>query len=157
METPTAVKVIGGVWIGFGALAVLSSLLAGFAYQAAGGMDANATDGPIGVVFSYFPWLVVFQLFFGGFGIVAALELLRMRRWARAAVEGLTWTTIVLFLANQALVWSEIASMGAATGEAGLILVATGLFGTAAFVVPCVFIVRTLRSRRIRRAFDVAV
>lgn len=120
---PTMVTVLGWIWIGLGTFATLTSLMVLLMLVVVGGpigleaghdpeMAALPGWGVMDWVFRHFEWLAVGQLVLAVLILVAGVELLRLRRWARTFLEGICWLGLaysVGFGSWWAFAWVEIA------------------------------------------------
>ena len=117
------VTVLGWIWIGLGTFATLASLMVLLMLFVVGGptgldaghdpeMTAFPGWGMMDWVFRHFEWLAVGQLVLALLVLVAGVELLRLRRWARVVLEGVCWlglAYLIGFSSWWAFVWVDIA------------------------------------------------
>src|SRR5689334_5381064 len=107
MQRPTAITVIGWVYVGFGILMIFSGALFSLvAVQIAPASHAMAADPhelvPFRLMdqfFRYSPLLVFAQFIVATLLIVSGAALLRRRSWARPLVEALAWLGLAYVLA----------------------------------------------------------
>ena len=164
-DRPRAVTLIGVVWLIFGVFRVLSGLVGLAIWQFGGLQEMSAGKG----FFSELPGGWVLRLGFRHFGVslllqivvgiaiaISAYALLRLRPWARPAVEAFCWlglTFVVCFGAMWVLFWTRVpqaAARPAWTGSVG-VAVTLGICGglAAAFIA----MIRSLRRPEIRGTF----
>jgi len=138
---PTSVFVIGWAWILLGGFTCLTGLAVLLVWsQLAEEFEADP-------FLSFFPLFAIGQVGVGLLGATSGVMFLRLRAWARTALEALTW----LLLIAVSLTWVGAAtSVEIAPLELALILGMQGLM----FGLPLVLMLRYLRSSRIRRAFS---
>jgi hypothetical protein len=123
-ERPPAVTAIGWIWLAASALRVLQSVL-GYALWRAGGMEKGLPDFLVARL-PHTPYDV--NAFVRGLGLAiivqgliavavgfAAWNLLRLRSWARTAIEAVSWVAIFLWLGIGAVL---IASLNPRIGAA---------------------------------------
>jgi len=141
-ERPTAVTVIGWAWIAIGVLSIFTGLM-GFSLQA----WAAAYRLPQ-------PWLFsvavpILQVCFGVVGIIAGAGLLSFRPWSRLMLEAMSWLLLVLIVGS--MVAAVLFSQGAELGLDPFFLV-VAVFTTLLYGLPVAFMIRGLRSEKVRRA-----
>jgi hypothetical protein len=163
-ERPTAVTVIGWVWIVYGTLKLIGGAWALAALKLGGLGDALAGPG--------FPTVLPTRILQGAFGSLAlglkvqmvfatavafaAVSLLRLRSWARTAIEVLCWFSlcyVVTFTLGWIWLWRRV-SVGAPRPASFRFIGLTVAIG-AAIVLGLAFasMIRALRSDEVRRAF----
>jgi len=104
---PKSVKVISWVWISTGILTVFSSLMSFFSLAMMQEMlgseafpleqippDLQALLKPMMLVLDNFELIMVLQLVVAIFAIVSGVYFLKLRKWARTAMEALTWLAV---------------------------------------------------------------
>lgn len=166
---PAGVTVIAWLWIATGGFMLVSGLAAIFAApqmdSADGGLVMSLVTAPdssvLGVFFRHLIPFAVLQSLVGAFAIVAAVEFLRLRAWARLAMEALSWVSLVYVLVNGVLalhLWDAVV----ADMPPGLVLIEPGqlhLMGLIVDVVVTILLaapvgvtVKYLRSAPVRQA-----
>ncbi len=168
-KRPTAVSVIAWTWIvtgGFAAVTGVMSLLMFVAMPPLPSQLPPVPEMPQGFgfmmgMFRYFVWLVLAQLALATVAIVAGIQFLQLRPWARAALEMLSWVSLI-YVVGFGLFW--ISTWSTMTGQfaqqgapfdvetlriAGL---AVGIFVTLAFAIPLGIMIKYLRGKAIRAA-----
>ncbi len=113
-------------------------------------------------MFDYLGLLCGLQLLVAIFVLVAAIQFLRLRAWARTALEVVTWLQLIYTVGFGLLwvgAWASIASNLPAGGDlpisAGALTavgVAMGVGIALVFAVPCAVIIWVLRGEPVRRA-----
>lgn len=169
---PTAVTVIGWLYVAFGVLAALAGLF-GTAMSllipvdrtpSPSRFDAPAPFGLLSVVFDHIWALTALQLLLGVFMAVAGAAFLKLRSWARPAVEAIAWAGLLYDLAFGAFWLWGVSSMGVRAGEAGgaagtaffTVFLAFGAVLILAFTIPPIVIIRAVRDRTVREALRAA-
>ena len=168
----TSVKVIGWIFIVIAGLMIFSGAMGYIAYTSmqkmSGGVPPASAGMPnsfqlMAIVFQHIELLTTVQVTFGVFIIFAGIYFLKLRPWARAALEVVSWLGLVYVLGFGifALVsWiSMSAKMPASPGAQGAPLMfnimgmVTGLIVMAVWAVPIVVIIKFLRGSTIRDVF----
>jgi hypothetical protein len=159
---PEAVRVIGWLWLGLGALMVLSGTMGYLAHSFVmpPGRKLPPTPeefGPvISFVFKYFAEFAVLQVCFALFIVLSAVAFLRLRSWARWALQLVTWTALLYVVGFGILwlsTWFQLAGSPSAFGlpsvfrAFGMVM---GIVVTASFAVPLVIMLRYLGSEAVR-------
>jgi hypothetical protein len=170
-KRPTAVTVIGWMFIASAILMILSGGmgLAAFTFvkQTAGGVPPLPEDIPgqlrvIEIVFHYFDLIAVVQIAFAIFILIASIQFLRLQRWARTALEVISWLGLV-YMVGFGIVWVAswigiTSSIPLTEGTPGpspmfnVVGVTMGALITACWAVPLVVIIVFLRGKTIRGA-----
>ena len=170
-KRPTAVTVIGWMFIASAILMILSGGmgLAAFTFvkQTAGGVPPLPEDIPgqlrvIEIVFQYFEPIAVVQISFAIFILIASIQFLRLQRWARTALEVISWLGLV-YMVGFGIVWvaswigitSSIPLTEGTPGPSPMFNVVGVIMGaliTACWAVPLVVIIVFLRGKTIRGA-----
>ena len=89
-------------------------------------------------------------------GLVAAVELLRLRSWARPSLEGLAWFALACILALRSLrTASRLFRLSDSPAEAALII-AWSVLGFLILAVPFAGLIYLLRRRVVREALTSA-
>jgi hypothetical protein len=167
---PTSVTVIAWVWIILGGLMVLAGIMAALmsAVMSSSGMmgdafedieqektqDLPATVRVMEVVFRHFAWFALGQVCIGALALWAGTRFLRLRAWARAMLELLSWLFLIYVVAFTAFWMVGWTSVGA--GHAPAAFIVAGLVGAvinmAFFGVPLGIMIHVLRGRKVRDA-----
>jgi hypothetical protein len=163
-ERPAAVTVIGWVWIVYGILKLVGGVWALAAWRFGGLRDVFAGPGfptalPTRILQNAFGHLALglaAQVVFAGSVVIAAAALLRLRSWARSAIEVLCWFSlcyVVAFTLGWIWLWRRV-SVGAPRPDSFRFIGLTVAIG-AAIVLGLAFIsmIRALRGDDVRRAF----
>jgi hypothetical protein len=167
-ERPTGVSIVAWLWIGNGALMLFSGVMGGFAYFMMQRMtpDFVLPHAPPGMslmtfVFEHFGALLVVQFMVAILAILAGIHLLRLRPWARTAIEILSWLGMI-YLVVFGISWiqgmagvAEHVPAGAASPSAEMLqLLGTviGVVMTAIFAVPLAIMIWYLRKPGVRAA-----
>lgn len=169
---PAGIAAIAWLWIVGGILLLISALLTwvvlslfGSALPTAGapagvpaGLDLlSALQGQIGV-------LVWAQVAMGVVSVIAGAQLLKLRAWARTAVEVLTWISLIYVIGNGVYfltLWDSIAADlskqlmvdSDALRSTGYVTMVTL---TVVFAVPLGFMLKYLRAPVVRQAIAAA-
>jgi hypothetical protein len=170
---PTAVSVIGWIWVGLAALMAFSGAMAFVAHRfVVGPMRramplAEGTPPPefnpvFGFLFQYFDSLALVQVAFAGVILYSAVMFLRLRPWARVSVEAITWLALVYvvgFGVFWVLTWLRtvpVETPPSVQVPSGAFQVLGGGMGTVitlVFSVPLVVLLTFLRGTPVRAAF----
>ena len=158
---PTAITVIGWLTVGVGAASVLSALGALLVTSA---MPPFAPEPETsGIYFPSWPFehmvaLSICQIVVAAIAVISGAGLLRLRAWARAAVEALAWASLV-GLVVFGVVWLRTATSMTAhipkdsgMPNFGPLFVAGGVVTMIMFVIPTLVVIRALRSAPVRAA-----
>ena len=166
---PTSVSVIAWTWIVTGGFAVFSGIMSLLMLGAMPALQSELPHTPgmpqdfglITSMFPYFGWLVLTQLVLAAVAIVAGIQFLQLRSWARAALEILSWISLIYVVGFGLFwisTWSTITGGFAQEGApfdmetlrvAGL---AVAIFITLAFAIPLGIMIKYLRGKVIREA-----
>ncbi len=168
-ERPKAVTVIGVAWLIFGGFRILGGLFGLIMWKVGGMQDLfnrpNAFSGLVPMrilrtVFRQFGVEVTVQMLVGLVVVFCAVGLLRLRPWARPAIEVFCWlglTFVVCFSILWSFLWTKAIGEAANTPPSlrplalGITLLLTG--GVAlAFVA----MIRALRRPDVRAVFRLA-
>jgi hypothetical protein len=116
----------------------------------------------MGFVIQHSGLLLILQTIVAIFMLIAGIEFLRLRAWARTAVEILTWlcvvfaVTIVLFFI---MTWINMVSQMMAFEDNGgtlsmltVVGIGVGLVLMVLFVIPLLMMIRALRGKAVRDA-----
>lgn len=168
-QRPTAVSVIAWTWIVTGGFAVFSGIMSLLIFAAMPTLPSQFPQAPgmpqdfgfMTGMFRYFGWLVLAQLVLAAVAIVAGIQFLRLRLWARTALEILSWISLI-YVMGFGLFW--LSTWSTMTGHfsqqnapfdietfriAGF---AVGIFVTLAFAIPLGIMIKYLRGKVIREA-----
>ena len=149
---PSCVTVIGWAWAILGALMCLAAVMALLGSVLIHDLVPAGTDAPR--ILTVVPVLAIIQLVVGALGLGAAIQLLKFKAWARAALEALTWLALIFvigFMAFWLVAWvtktpaNPDGPAGFAVGGAVMGTLMGGLY-----CVPLVIMVRYLRSPKVR-------
>ena len=169
-ERPRAVTVIGRVWLVLGVLYLLRSLLNLISWKllqmgAPGLLQSIAEDPRYGWLLR--PLFRHLSAWFSAEAIASALaafsayELLRLRRWARIAMQGVCWaalTYVALFTGLFAWLWPKAAALKAAADPTfsehsyGRILIAVSA-ASLALGAGLAVMIALLRGSKVREVF----
>jgi hypothetical protein len=116
----------------------------------------------MGFIMQHSGFLLILQTICAIFMLVAGIEFLRLRAWARTAVEILTWLCIVfavIIVLFFIMTWLNITSQmmtfedNSGTSSALTVLgIGVGMVLMVLFVIPLLMIIRTLRGKAVRDA-----
>ncbi len=164
---PRGVRLIAWAWILTGAVNGVSALGGLFTAGLLQGLSAQVP--PASRTAAAFPlflvhhaaWFAVLQIALAVVAVLAGIDFLRLRAWARSVLEALSWLSLA-YLASGAVYWwrfwDAFTASGSFAGMAvdlapyrtpGLILVVVLVVGLA---VPLGLMIRTLRARAVREA-----
>lgn len=115
MSRPASIQVIGGLYLAGGILSTLSGLLGYLAAPAQISLtlqsfpDAPSGSNPLSAFLSFIQHLrllVGIQTAISTFTLIVAWQFLKLRDWARTALEGLSWFCLLLGMAAEGLwIW----------------------------------------------------
>jgi len=164
---PTSVAVIGWVWVVLGTLMTFSALM-GLAMwtlmreewsQATSSTEGGPAEVLFTRLFAWYPVLTSAQTVLSPFIVWSAVQFLRLRRWARMALEIVNWLAlayVIAFCIFFIYAWNSLlsGSQGEAAPPPGFGLIGTvgGLFNMAFFGFPLVLMLRYLRCQAVREA-----
>lgn len=100
--------------------------------------------------------LSAIQFLLGAVTLVIGIGFLRLRPWARWALEIFAWVTLAASLASGAwviLVWLRPGGSGPAPSPGGVATTVAGIVLALAQCIVCALIIRYLRTEEIRRLF----
>jgi len=177
-KRPTAVTVLGWIFIAGGALMLIGGGLGLVSFTIMGDL-MRASPPPISEsdpwplrfisasLFRYTGALCLLQLLVATLTIISAANFLRLRAWARAALEAITWLGLIgaigfgifwvtWWLGMTARISTEFADSGLAMPIPGFTAFGAiaGSLGTAFYAAPCVLLIWLLRGRTVRQAMD---
>jgi len=159
---PGVVTAIGWIFVALAALMILSAA-GGFAASSimdeAVRREARPQSGGAPLLLRSFQLLGALQILFGALLAVSAAQFLRLRAWARSALEAAMWlglAYVVGFGIYWVLGWVEMSPGSAADGRApDAFTLFGGIMGsliTLVFAVPCVILIWLLRGAVVRQA-----
>ncbi|MBN1255800.1 MAG: hypothetical protein JXA50_11050 [Deltaproteobacteria bacterium] len=171
-KRPTAVTVIGWIFIAGAILMIFSGGMGFMAFsfmQHMGGEaappipeDAPFQFGVMEVIFQHFGLIALVQIALAAFILIASIQFLRLRRWARTALEVIAWLGLVyfvgfgiFFVASWIAMTSNIPFSEGASGPSpmfGIFGAVMGFVVTLFWAVPLVVIIIFLRGKIIRGA-----
>jgi hypothetical protein len=170
-KRPTAVTVIGWIFI---AGAILMILSGGMGFAAFSFMKQMGVERPpipeqapfqfsvMEVIFQHFGLIAMVQVVLAIFIIIASIQFLRLRRWARTALEVIAWLGLV-YLVSFGIFWvvswleitSNIPVTEGAQGPTPMFNIFGAVMGsvvTLFWAAPLVVIIIFLRGKTIRGA-----
>lgn len=161
---PTGITIIGWLWLVIGAFMLFSALMGGLGYSMMRqpGMQ-SAADLPrefalMNWVFQNFAALVAVQCVIAVVALWAGIDLLRLKAWARSAVEVLCWVGVIWTLGfgiYWVYMWISMAGQAPAAADASRwIGAAMGAVVTLVFAVPLAIMIRYLRGNEARQAMS---
>lgn len=168
VKRPTGITITAWLWIVMGGLMIFSAVMGGFAYTMMGNMSpppSSSSKMPaefavMNSIFQYFGVLLLLQGIAAVVAIWAGVSLLRLKQWARTAIEVLSWIAF-LYTVGFGIFWIYMwVSMtghvpaGAAVnvGSFQVMGAITGVIVTAVFAVPLWMMIRYLRGVEARTA-----
>jgi hypothetical protein len=170
-KRPTAVTVIGWVFIAGAVLMIFSGGMgfAAFSFMKHMGGEkppipeqAPFQFGVMEVIFQHFGLIAIVQGALAVFIIIASIQFLRLRRWARTALEVIAWLGLV-YLVGFGIFWvvswigitSNIPITEGTPGPAPMFNIVGAVMGsvvTLFWAAPLVVIIIFLRGKTIREA-----
>jgi hypothetical protein len=171
-KRPTAVTVIGWIFIAGAILMIFSSGMGFMAFSFMHHMGGEATPpitekapfqlGVMEVIFQHFGLIALVQVAFAAFILIASIQFLRLRRWARTALEVIAWLGLVYVVGNGIFLVSFVitvtSSVPFAEGASelspilGIFAAVMGSVVTLFWAIPLVVIIIFLRGKTIRGA-----
>jgi hypothetical protein len=164
---PTGITITASLWIVVGVFMLFSAVMGGLLYWIMRPMDMpgmQAGELPpefiiMNRVFQNFGVFVGIQCIVALVGIWAGIDLLRLKGWARSAIEVLCWLGVVWTIGFAGYwVYMWISMTGEAPRGAGpigtfqLMGAIMGVFGMLIFAVPLGMMIRYLRGNQVREA-----
>jgi hypothetical protein len=167
---PVGIAIAAGLWIAMGALMILGAVMGGFAYFMMNVMGPplpppSANMPPafamMESIFQYFGVLIVLQFILAVIAIWAGVALLRLKPWARATIEILSWLAflytvgfgifwVYLWCSMTGLMPKDDTSINSEMIQImGMVM---GVVITAMFAVPLGIMIRYLRGTEARAA-----
>jgi len=160
---PTGITVTGWVWVVIGAFMLFSALMGGLGYlmmrqPGMQGADLLREFALMNLVFQNFGVLVAVQCVIAVAALWAGIDLLRLKAWARSAVEVLSWLGLlwtVGFGVYWIYMWTSMTGQAPAEADAFQLMGAVmGTVVTLVFAVPLAIMIRYLRSNEVRQAMS---
>lgn len=169
-KRPTSVSVIAWTWIVTGAFMVFSGIMSLLMVSAMPSLTSqlpHAPNMPQGVglmmgMFRYFGWLIAAQLVLAVVAIVAGYEFLKLRPWARAGLEILSWISLI-YVVGFGVFW--LSTWSTMTGQLPqqqdvpfdmatfrIVGLAVAAVVTLAFAIPLGIMIKYLRGKVVREA-----
>ncbi len=164
---PRGVRLIAWAWILTGAVNGVSALVALFTAGLFQGLSAQvppasrtAATLPLFLV-HHAAWFAALQIALAVLAVLAGIDFLRLRAWARSVLETLSWLSLVYLVSGAVYwwrFWDAFTASDSFAGMAvdlapyrtpGLILVVVLV---VALAVPVGLMIRTLRARAVREA-----
>ena len=161
-KRPTCVTVIGWTWIILGGFACFSAAMALVSSVMIGGVTIAQDDrnlpflNVLNVFFGIFPLLALIQIGFAVLGLVSGICFLKLKAWARAVLESLTWLLLVSVLGFM-FIWIFIwVSVTPDHGPDGFVVVGAvmGVVVSGLYVVPLGIMLKYLRGPKVRNAIS---
>jgi hypothetical protein len=163
---PTSVTVIGWLAVVLGIMMIFSGSFGLLVFTLMPGKPSaqsmGGVPGPLvfmARVFDYFPLLVMVQVVVAATMIASGAAFLRLRAWARTALEVLAWLVLCYLIGFGGLWLYAAASMGSVASQSAevpavffLALMGIGVFAIVGFTIPVVLVLRVLRGRTVREA-----
>jgi hypothetical protein len=166
-KRPTGITITAWLWIVIGALMLLSSVMAGFAYSTMRSMNmpppSEVESGFAAMDFFFRNFLLVLgaQGVLSFVAVCAGIALLRLRSWGRTAIYVLSWIAF-LYTVGFGVFWlymwismtGQATSARAQVGAASFqwMGAAMGAIITAVFAAPLWVMIRYLRGIEVRTA-----
>ena len=170
-KRPTAVTVIGWIFIAGAILMILSGGMgfAAFSFMQQLGEEMPPTFegapfqfGVMEVIFQHFGLIAMVQVALAVFILIASIQFLRLRRWARTALEVIAWLGLV-YIVGFGIFWvaswlditSSIPVTEGTSGPSSIFDIVGAIMGSVvalAWAVPLVVIIILLRGKTIRGA-----
>jgi hypothetical protein len=160
-ERPKAVAVISGIWLALAAVSLFKTAANFILWRALQPaipslVDLAARQDPrtrfLDRLFEHYGAVLVFQAILTIAVGFSAYQLLRLRPWARLAVQAICWLALV-YVASFAVFWLSIWTRASAAHERGPILIVAGLSVCVALATGLAVMIGMLRGRRLRAVF----
>lgn len=165
-DLPVAVKVIGCLFIAVAGFKIIGAGMGFLAFSSLAKMangipQMSSGSGAASNPFQYFGLWIGVQILIGVFVIVAAIQFLRLRAWARTTLEVVSWiglaysigTSIMAIFSFSNLIGSAAdAGFGNAPSALGSMAVTMTAVYMVLFSVPLIVIIWFLRGETIRDA-----
>ena len=168
MDAATTVRVLGWTYLSLAGLTILAGAVPLFfprSLGAGGGIGEMLADAPgafriISVLLAHQLPLVLSQTALALFMIVAGVQFLRRRAWARAALEVVTWLSlsgVTILAVVWYSCWMGLARLYAEGGQAfspqaHLVMAGVGLLVLLLWSAPHLVLIGLLRGRTVREA-----
>lgn len=160
---PTGITITGWLWVVIGAFMLFSALMGGLGYSMMRQPGIHGADLPrefalMDFVFQNFGVLVAVQSVIAVIALWAGIDLLRLKAWARSAVEVLSWLGLVWtvgFGIYWVYMWVSMTGQASAGPDASQWMgAAMGAVVTLVFAIPLVIMIRYLRGNEARQAMS---
>jgi hypothetical protein len=161
LQRPKAVTVIGWIWLVLAALSLFKTI-ANFIFfvvlkPAIPSLVALAPrEDPwtryLNPILEHYTYILGFQALLAAAVGISAYFLLRLRPWARVAIETTCWLGLV-YIACFAAFWLFVMSRAAAARPSGRVPTSAGVVVFVALAAGLAVMIGMLRSRRTRAAF----
>ena len=162
--------IIGWIFFAAAILMMLSSIMAFLAFASMSSMGRGAhsipEDAPkvFAFIFRYFGIFAAIQLLLAIFILIASIEFLKLRAWARTALEVVSWLGLIYVISFGifwVFNWVSMTAGTPASGQSGsgpppvfrMLGMAMGIFVTLFWAAPPVVLIIFLRSAAVRNAF----
>lgn len=169
LKRPTGITITAWLWIVSGGLMALSGLMAGLAFSFMRQMgppptvpaDADPGFQILAVIFDHFEILLALQMVAAALAIWSGIALLKLKAWARTAIEVLSWLALVYCIGLgifQVYLWISMTGQAPRAGApidmdlfqfAGA---AIAVVVIAVFAVPLWIMIRYLRGAEVHAA-----
>lgn len=150
-KRPTCVTVIGWVWIVLGAMMCMSSAMGyaiWFGNPQLSSVPANANSPDL--FLKYFPFLFALQICLGILAISAGIQFLKLKAWARTALEAMTWLLLLYVVGFGIAILFWVFFGNARAPVVMMIFMLTML--VLVYGLPLVLMLVKLRGKRVRSA-----
>ena len=154
---PTCISVIGWFWIIVGGLMFLSGTIGfvAFLLTLCPAQNENILRHSVSPLLWVVPVVAILQLVVAILAVVSGIHFLKLRHWARRALEVLTWAFLILvvgFGVCWVFMWTTTSS-----ARFGITIVGTvmGALITIAYGTPLVIVLRFLRGQKVLSAMVV--
>lgn len=149
-KRPTCVSVIGWAWIVIGGMMCVGALLGIAAVTLMSDLPP-----PEPFLTKIFPFLAIAQVGLGATALIAGINFLKLKAWARPILEGFTWFllsyVVVLLVVMQVLSITMELAPNEPVGTKWLMRVMS-LVICGMYSVPLVIMLRYLRGEKVRSA-----
>jgi hypothetical protein len=172
-KRPTAITVIGWIFIINAILMILSSgmgfMAFTFIHRMSGSRPPSLMELPqqlrvMTTIFQYFGILALLQIAFAVFMLIASIQFMKLRQWAKTAIEVISWIGLVYvvgFGIFWVTSWIAITSNIPVTGRSHDLPSMFNVFGAvmgalvmAVWAVPLIIIIYFLHKQTIKEAFS---
>lgn len=167
-SAPNLIKAISLIWVLTGVIFILIAIwgfsMSGIFNQISGFKSGNSSSvGYLNILYQVIHNAIpisVYSLLFGGLGIISALYLKRMRKWALYTLLVMSWMTVVkilVFVIFWILIWKSIfvdvppnMSMNLTGQFIGLFLF---IIAALAYIVIMLAVIKKLDSKSVKSIF----